>query len=329
MRERVLITGASGFAGYHLIEEALHNNLEVYAAIRKNSKVEHLKHLNITFITLDYKNPAELKDHLIDLNPDYIIHAAGIVSARSQAEYNYVNATHTRNLASAAVWEGSKLKKFVLISSLAAIGPLETLTGLITENTKPHPVTAYGRSKLLAEEQLRTVENLNYAILRPTAIYGPRDTGIFIFFKQLAKNGIEPYIGDAQQKLSFIYVKDVAKAATKALYSTNNEAYNLSDGNFYSKYELGDLTKEILGLKTIKFHLPVIFVKIIASVAEKVSSLSNKAAVLNTEKLNELMAVNWSCDIEKAKAQLGFYPSYNLKAGLTETLKWYKANEWL
>jgi nucleoside-diphosphate-sugar epimerase len=328
MRERVLITGASGFVGYHLIEAALQSNLEVYAAIRSNSQTDHLKHLAIRYINLDYKNLSALKQQLTDINPDYIIHAAGVTSARSQAEYNDINATNTHNLASAAAEVGGNLKKFVLIGSLAAIGPLKSLNGIITEATIPHPVTAYGRSKLLAEEQLRTVKNISYTILRPTAVYGPRDTGIFIFFKQLVK-GIEPYIGNSQQKLSFIYVKDVANAAIKALYGGHNQTYNLSDGNFYSRYELGNITKQVLSLKTLKFHLPVNFVKIIAAVSEKVSSLRNKAAVVNIEKIDELMAVNWSCDNEKAKSELGFYPAYNLQAGLTETLTWYKANKWL
>jgi nucleoside-diphosphate-sugar epimerase len=302
--------------------------LEVYAAIRKNSQTDHLKHFDINYIDLDYKTPTALKQQLSDYKFDYIIHAAGVTKARSDAEYNYINATYTHNLASAAVQVGGNLKKFVLIGSLAAIGPLKTLNGIITENTPPNPVTAYGRSKLLAEEQLKTIDGLNYTILRPTAVYGPRDTGIFIFFKQLAK-GIEPYIGNKQQKLSFIYVKDVAKAAIKALYGGNNKTFNLSDGNFYNRYELGTITKEVLNLKTIKFHLPVNFVKIIAVVSEKISSLSNKAAILNIEKLDELMAVNWSCDVEKAQSELGFYPTYNLQSGLTETLNWYKANKWL
>ncbi|WP_419699179.1 NAD-dependent epimerase/dehydratase family protein [Mucilaginibacter sp. NFX135] len=328
MKQRVLITGASGFVGYHLIEEALGQGLEVFAAVRKSSNIDHLKQFDINYVQLDYKDLPTLKQQLTDIKPDYIIHAAGVTSARSQAEYDTINATYTYNLATAAANACPNLQKFVLIGSLAAIGPLKTLTGVITEATPPAPVTAYGRSKLLAEQRLRTVENLNYTILRPTAVYGPRDTGIFIFFKQVVK-GIEPYIGSAQQKLSFIYVKDVAKAALKALYGGNHQTYNLSDGNFYSKYELGNLTKEILGITTFKFHLPVNFVKIIAAVSEKVSSLRNKAAVVNIEKIDELMAVNWYCDNESAKADLGFYPVYNLKTGLVETLTWYKANKWL
>jgi UDP-glucose 4-epimerase len=328
MKERVLITGASGFVGYHLIQEALKNNLEVYAAIRKSSKIDHLKGLNIQYTYPDFTNVASLKRELTENRYDYIIHAAGLTKARSAKEYAHINADYTHNLALAVLENNNKLKKLVLISSLAAIGPLNTLKGIITEQTPPNPVTAYGKSKLLAEENLKAFSSLNYSILRPTGVYGPRDKDIYIFFKQLAK-GIEPYIGNMPQKFSFIYVTDLAKAAIKALYAGNKKAYNLCDGNFYDRYELGNITKEVLNIRTLKFHLPVNFVKLIAKVAEKYSSLSNKASALNVEKLNELMAVNWACDIEQAKADLGFYPEYNLKTGVKETLEWYKSNKWL
>ena len=328
MKERVLITGASGFVGYHLIDEALKNNLEVYAAVRKSSALEHLKDFDIQYTYPDFDDLESLKKELKENKYDYIIHAAGITKARSRQEYNHINAGYTHNLALAVLGSGIKLKKFVLISSLAALGPLNSLQGTITEETIPRPVTAYGKSKLLAEENLKSFSSLNYIILRPTGVYGPRDRGIFIFFKQVVK-GLEPYIGNIKQKFSFIYVTDLAKAAIKALYAGDQKTYNLSDGNFYDRYELANIIKEVLNLKTIKFHLPVNFVKLIAKLSEKYSSLSNKASILNVEKLNELMAVNWSCDIERAKADLGFYPEHNLREGVTETLKWYKSNRWL
>jgi UDP-glucose 4-epimerase len=328
MKERVLITGASGFVGFHLIEEALKNNLDVYAAVRKSSDVDHLKDLPITYVYPDFNNPASLAKEISEKQYNYIIHAAGVTKALSAKEYDDINAGYTYNLALAAN-ESSALKKFVLISSLAAVGPLNTLDGIITDQTIPHPVTSYGRSKLLAEEKLKTISSLNYTILRPTGVYGPRDRDIFIFFKQLT-NRIEPYIGYIDQKLSFIYVADLAKASIQALHSgNNNNTYNLSDGNGYNRYELGRLTKEYLNLHPLKFHLPVNFVKLIANISEKYSSLSNKASVLNREKLNELMAVNWSCDIGPAKSDLGFSPAYNLGAGVAATLKWYKSNKWL
>ncbi|TWI98111.1 nucleoside-diphosphate-sugar epimerase [Mucilaginibacter frigoritolerans] len=329
MKERVLITGASGFVGYHLIQEALKDDLEVYVAVRKSSKIDHLKNLDIKYTYPDFDNIDALVTEFNEKKYDYIIHAAGITKARSVAEYNHINADYTNNIASAIVKNAHPVKKMVLISSLAAVGPLNTLEGIITEDTLANPVTAYGKSKLLAEENLKTFSSLNYSILRPTGVYGPRDRDIFIFFKQVAK-GIEPYIGNMQQKFSFIYVTDVAKAAVLALYAKDNQkTYNLSDGQYYDRYELGKLIKETLNLKTVKFHLPVIFVKFIALLSEKYSSLRNEAAVLNIEKLNELMAVNWYCDIKQARSGIDFSPEHDLRAGVTKTLKWYKANKWL
>jgi UDP-glucose 4-epimerase len=328
MKERVLITGASGFVGYHLILAALKNNLEVFAAVRRSSKIDHLQHLDIQYTYLEFDNLPSLTKELQDKQYHYIIHAAGALRARSIDEYNVINTDYTYNLASAAIASGSTFKKFVFISSLAAIGPLTVLDGIITEETTPNPITAYGRSKLLAENKLKTINNLKYTILRPTAVYGPRDKDIFIFLKQVAK-GIEPYIGHIEQKLSFIYVSDLADAAIQALNCGENKTYIIADGNFYDRYELAALTKNILNVKTLKFHIPVNFLKIIAFISEKVSSLSNKSPVLNIEKLNELKAVNWSCTIEQAREDMEFNPKYDLQAGLTETFRWYKANKWL
>jgi UDP-glucose 4-epimerase len=327
MRKRVLITGASGFVGYHLIQEALNNNLEVYAAIRKSSQTDHLKHLDIKYTYPDFNNSAALQKEFEANQYNYIIHAAGLTRAKNQQAYNAVNVNYTVNLAKAAA-QLPGFKKMVFISSLAALGPLHTLTGIISDNSIPRPVTSYGKSKLLAEEKLKAVTNLNYTILRPTAVYGPRDKDIYIAIKQFAK-GLEPYIGTAAQKLSFIYVTDLAMASVKALYTGKQQAYNLSDGNFYDRYELADITKDILRSKTYKVHLPVKFVKLIATVSEFVGYLRRQTPVLNREKLHELMATNWYCSIDEAKHDMGFYPQYDLEAGMKETLAWYKAQKWL
>jgi UDP-glucose 4-epimerase len=328
MKEQVLITGASGFVGYHLIGEALKNNLKVFAAVRKSSSTGHLKGLDITLTYPDFNDVHSLAAEIKANRYDYIIHAAGITSAPSQKEYSEVNAGYTQNLASAALQSGIQLKKFVLVGSLAAVGPLNDINGVITESTTPRPVTAYGKSKLLAEDRLKAFTSLNYTILRPTGVFGPRDRGIFIFFKQVAR-GIEPYIGKVEQRFSFLYVADLAQAAIKALYAGDGKTYNLSDGNAYSRYELANTIKQILNRKTIKFHLPVNFVKLIAKIAEKYGSLTNKTVILNTEKLDELTAVNWHCDISLAKTDLGFNPQYDLISGVAETLNWYKSHKWL
>ncbi len=329
MRERVLITGASGFVGYHLIAEALKNNLEVFAAVRKTSKTDHLKEFDIQYTYPDYTDVESLIKELEQKQYTYIIHAAGITAAKTIQQYNTVNADYTYNLALAATKANIPLKKFVFLGSLAAMGPLPTTEGIIEDDSPAHPVTAYGASKLLAEQKLKPLTSLPLITIRPTAVYGPRDEGIFIILKTFSK-GFEPYIGRASQQLSFIYVKDLAAITVKALFSSIlQKTYNVSDGKAYDRYALANLTKQILNKKTWKIHLPLGIIKVVAGLMERMYANSDKTPALNMEKLNELTAANWICSIANIQHDLNYLPQYDLKMGLTESLQWYKSNHLL
>ena len=286
MKEKVLITGASGFLGFHLIEAALGKDMEVYAGVRESSDIRHLAHLPISFTYLDYSNLQSLTKEIRDKKYDYIIHAAGTTKARTEAQYNEINAGYTFNLATAAQQAAIPIKRFVYISSLAALGPLKNTNEVIDETTIPNPVTGYGKSKLLSETKLRQL-TIPVVILRPTAIYGPREKDIFLMFKSV-KRGLELYIGKNEQRLSFIYVKDMADAAINVLLNSNNSIYNLSDGNSYTRYDLANYLKLLMKKKTVKFHLPYGFTKILAKTLEKADGLFNKTPVINEDKLNEL-----------------------------------------
>ncbi len=330
MKEKVLITGASGFIGYHLVEAALRSGLSVYAGVRAGSDVSHLKGYDIGFCELDYSNKEQLTKQLAANGFTYIVHAAGATRAVSQQAYDAINAEYAFNLASAAVDAlGNRLSKFVYVSSLAAMGPLNSSEMVITEEVTPTPVTAYGRSKLLGEQKLRTLSSLPLIVLRPTAVYGPRERDIFIMLRSINR-GIEAYIGRTEQQLSFIYVKDLASVIINSLFSgLSNETFNISDGRGYDQYELANLSKQLLRRKTVRLHLPYGMIKGLAFAMERLYGWRGKAPVLNREKLHELTAVNWQCSIEKAKSQLGFCPQYSLEQGLRETLQWYHQNKWL
>lgn len=330
MKERILITGASGFIGFHLIEAALGRGLTVYAAVRTGSDVRHLKGYDIEFCELNYTNVELLTKQLEAIGCQYIIHAAGTTRTGSQEAYNAINAGYTVNLASAAIQAlGSKLLKFVFISSLAALGPLNSRELMITEEVVPAPVTAYGRSKLLAERQLQELSQLPLIVLRPTAVYGPREKDILIVLRAISR-GMEAYIGKIDQQLSFVYVKDLSSVAINALFSgLSNIAFNISDGRSYGQYELAAFSKQILNRKTWRLHVPHGIIKGLAFVMETIYGWRGKTPALNVEKLHELTAANWYCSIDKAKTELGFYPRYSLEQGLKETLQWYRQHNWI
>lgn len=328
-KKKVLITGASGFVGYHLIKEALKADLEVYAAVRKSSDVAHLKDFDISYTDLDYTDVEALKAELEDKQYHYIIHAAGTTKAKTKAAYEEINAGYTRNLAIAASTANISLEKFVFVSSLAALGPLKELSDEIRDDSHAQPVTNYGASKLLAEQYLAGFSTLPLVTIRPTAVYGPREKDLFILFDSINK-GLEPHIGRFEQQLSFVYVKDLARVIIKALQlPLVHKAYNISDGEIYNRYALAAYTKKALNKKTFKFHLPVPLVAFMAAVMDFIYAGSKNTPTLNKEKMAELTAVNWACSIKNAKADLAYVPEYNLEKGIMQTLKWYKLNNWL
>jgi nucleoside-diphosphate-sugar epimerase len=331
MQEKVLITGASGFVGYHLVQAAVEQDLKVFASIRPTSQTAHLQTLPVHFLSLPYEDKSGLQKALEKGQYQYIIHAAGLTKAKNKETYNLINATFTHNLGEAAQKAAIPLKRFVFISSLAALGPIPAEASQpISPFQLPRPVSAYGKSKQLAEEYLRELEDLPLVVLRPTAVYGPREQDLYIFIKTVAR-GLEPYINSKAQKLSFIYVKDLAEITMKALTlpGKKHRIYNLSDGNCYGKYAFASIIKRLLHKKTLRFHLPMAAVQAIAFLLEGAGRFSNKIPALNREKLNELNADNWICSIKEPQRELDFAPRYNLEAGLTETLAWYKGNKWL
>jgi nucleoside-diphosphate-sugar epimerase len=292
--------------------------------VRKSSDVRHLAGLDIQFAYPDFNNKESLAKELAALHITHIVHVAGITKGRTQEDYNYANATITQNLALAAMQSGIDLQRFVLMSSLAAMGP--SFGTSLSENDAPHPVTFYGKSKLLAEKYLSEIPGLPFTILRPTAVYGPRDKDMFILIKSV-KRGLEGFISHAKQQLSFVYVKDLANATMLSLqHPATRKAYFVGDGSVYNQYDFSDTTKEILHKKTLRIHVGKTLLKGIAWFLEK--SNPKKAPVINADKLKEITA-NWDISIENIQKDLGYRPQYNLHDGLKESIDWYKENGWL
>jgi nucleoside-diphosphate-sugar epimerase len=326
MKKKLLITGASGFLGYHLIEAALLQDYDVFAGVRKSSQTTHLDKNRVTVLDLDLSDTNGTKNILEQHGINYIIHAAALTRAKTEPAYNFSNALLTRNLAMAAAQTG--IKKFVFISSLAALGP--SADGQpVNEETLPRPLTWYGKSKLLAENYLREINHLPFIVLRPTAVYGPREKDLLLVVKSVNR-GMEMYIGKDEQKLSFVYVKDLAGVTMAALESEiNREFYNISDGRVYDRYAFAAAVKKCTGKKTIRVQLPQAVITTLAAGMDSLYSRSSKTPVLNLDKVKELTAKDWSVDIAKGRHDLGFQPVYDLEHGMAETVQWYKTNKWL
>jgi nucleoside-diphosphate-sugar epimerase len=331
----ILITGASGFIGGFIVEKALSMDLNVFAAIRKSSSRKYLTDDKINFIEIDFSDSAKLTERLSEFKNihgdiDFLIHNAGVTKVLSDGDYDKVNYEYTKNLVEAIINSNQNIKKFVFVSSLAASGPGKENTDIPIKLSDPlKPVTQYGRSKLKAEKYFQSLKNFPYIIMRPPAVFGPRDTDMYSVFK-LIKNKLEVYIGGKLQYLSFIYVKDLASALLEAATcSVKGKTYFISDNEKYTNVIFSKLIKEGFGTKALVINLPMFLVKLVAFISEKVGKITKKPSALNVDKINELKCSNWLCDASDFYKDTEFKSGYSLEQGIQETIKWYKKEKWL
>lgn len=329
---KVLITGASGFVGSHLVEAARELGFEVHAAVRKSSNILAIQDYVARFVYVDQRNFDDVSKLLNAECYDYIIHAAALTKAKTSDELHAVNVGNTENILKAAFLLELPPKRIVFVSSLAAIGPVEyDAKSDIAEDNNYNPVTAYGRSKRDAELMIKEkFADKPISVFRPTAVYGPREKDLFILFDTLNK-GLDPYIGRKPQKLSFVYVKDLVQVLLLGCTKDQNglQFYNISDGNVYSRYAMADIFKEVFNKKPFRVYIPFFVVSLVAKISVFLYKNSKNTPTIYPERLGELTASNWACNINKSIKFLDYTPKFDLKKGLTESLLWYKQNNWL
>ncbi|MCR9288861.1 MAG: NAD(P)-dependent oxidoreductase [Bacteroidetes bacterium] len=328
--KKILITGASGFVGGFLVEECLKRNLEVHAGIRKTSSRSYLQDDRIHFFEVDFPNVDLMTEKLKLAQFDYIIHNAGIVAAEKKEDYFRVNTEYTKRFVESI--QKSKIpSKFLYMSSIAAYGPASPTdkSDFLKNEYTPAPITSYGKSKLDSEYYLKTVQDLPYIVVRPTVVYGPREKDLFTFFQFVSRH-LQPKIGFQKQDLTFIHVKDLVRVVVDATLSTqSNKSYFIADGDHYSADELGTYVKKSLNKKTLKLTVPAALAKIVASVFEMSAKSIGRYPTFNVEKVAELTAQNWKCDIAPIKKDFAFKPEFDLETGLQHTIQWYQKNKWL
>ena len=331
----ILITGASGFIGSFLVEEALKRDLTVYAGIRKSSSRQYLKDPRILFAEIDFTDKEKIKQFLLENKRkgivfDYIIHNAGLTKAKKKEDFYRVNYTITRNFVEALSESGMVPRKFLYTSSLAAYGPGDHLSMKpVMLSDTPKPVDEYGKSKLEAEKYLMSLTDFPWLIIRPSGVYGPRETDYFVYF-QTINRGMEPYIGSRPQILTFIYVRDLVRLILDAMLSDiSGRSYFVTDGKQYTSREFAAITKKHLNRKTLRVTLPAGLVGGIAFAMEKVFSITGSMPTLNTDKFNIMKSLNWTCQVDELQNDFNFTAEYDLDKGVKEALEWYKKEGWL
>lgn len=323
-----LVTGGTGFIGSHLVDLLLEKKYSVRCFIRKSSDTRWLQNKPVEFVYGDLFDESALRTAVSGV--DYIYHSAGVTKAKTKEEYFRGNATGTRNILDATIAINQNLKRFVHISSQAAVGPSLSKTP-INEHHPPHPITTYGMSKLQAEQEcLKVTDRIPLTITRPPAVFGQRDKDVFEFFNTMNK-GLQPMVGFREKYVSLIHVTDLVRGIVLAGESANSvsETYFISSKQVYGWKEVGETARRILGKKAFRLRLPEFAIYVIAAGAELVASFSSAAALINFEKARDMVQDYWTCDSTKAKKDFGFEQQLTLEEGIRRTVQWYRAEGWL
>ena len=289
---KALVTGGTGFIGSHLTEALVRKGVQVRCLLRKTSDLKWLKGLPLEFVHGDCKDKASLEKAVRGV--DWVFHLAGVTKAVEEETYFEVNGLGTENLVHACLENNPRLQKFIYISSQAAAGP--SRNGCNKKESDPcEPVSFYGRSKRVGEESvLAHAHELPVLILRPSAVYGPRDKDIFAFFKCLSRR-IKPCPTGPDHHLSLCYVQDIVQGIllTVETQTKSGEIFFLSDGYDYRMEEIGDIVAQAMGVTAFRIRVPKRMILSIACLSEVLSKLFRKPSLLNKDKAEEMIQKNW------------------------------------
>jgi nucleoside-diphosphate-sugar epimerase len=325
---KVLVTGGTGFVGSHLVENLIRKGYDVACLVRDRSKPRWLEGRTVRLVEGDCSVPGSLTAAVQDAA--IVFHVAGVTKAYHAREYYEVNHIGTRNLLDACARFNPGLGKFVLVSSLAAAGP-GSEGHPVTDRDAPHPVSEYGKSKLLAEEEaLRFKDRFMVVILRPSAVYGPRDIDVYELFRWAAKGLIVDLRGE-ERFLNWCYVDDLVDTLVLAGERTlpSGAVYFVAEDRIYSTTEFHEALQRTGGITARVIRIPVWMGYAIGAVSEAAGFLAGKATIMNRQKVREAVERYWTCDLEDTHRDLGAREWTTLEDGLTRTWKWYRENGWV
>lgn len=323
----ILVTGGTGFIGSHLVEALLARGERVRCLVRSARRLRWLQDLEVDIVEGDCTRTDTLMPALQGV--DRVIHAAGATFAPTRAAFFQHNAAATRNLVDACLASG-KVERLVMISSQAAAGP-GSRARPARESDPPSPLTAYGESKAAAERHcLDAANRLPVAILRPSAVYGPRDTAFLPYFR-MARRGILIEFGAGEREISLCFVNDLVKGIVTVTDShlDSGSVYFIADSEPYSWDTVESLLCAQWGVRGRRIVVPGVVLKAAGVIGQAYGAVTGKSVPINRARAAELLEKHWVCDSSAVRRDLGFSPGTNLENGLHTAVRWYEQNNWL
>ena len=337
MDKKILITGAGGFIGGFIVQEAIDRGYETWAAVRKTTSRKFLVDERIHFIELDFTDAQALHDtlqaHVQEHGKwDYVVHNLGATKATNYIDFENVNYYYMKLLVDTLLEIDAVPQVFLLMSSLSVMGPGDEKNYTpFKASDIPAPNTRYGLSKAKAENYLVMKGNeMPYTIFRCTGVYGPHERDYYLMMKSI-KMRFDFSVGFKKQMLTFIYVKDLARAVMMALEKGPlRRAYFISEDRAYTQKEFRSIVANDLKRKfVIPVVCPIWLVRIVCACSQWLGKVTGKPSTLNLDKFKILKQRNWLCDTADAERDFGFKAQYSLQQGVHEAIEWYKQAGWL
>jgi nucleoside-diphosphate-sugar epimerase len=334
----VLVTGASGFIGQHLVRRLIGRGDRVSCLVRATSRLDELRSSGAQLIVGDATDRAGIEQALAESQAGVVFHLAGLVKAVRPADFARVNAGGVESVAAACAHRAER-PVLIIVSSLAATGPgaADQPRG---EGDSPAPVSAYGRSKLAGElAAARHAGEMEITIVRPPIVFGPGDRGVLEIFRPIARRGVHVVPGRQERRVSLIHVADLVAllllAAGKGERLRPNGApgqgiYFIAAQEDPTYVELGQAMARALGRKRARVvHLPGPLVRLVGFCGDALGRVRQRPGWVNSDKMAEALAGSWTCSSAKAREQLGWSPAATLADRLRETAQWYRQAGWL
>jgi nucleoside-diphosphate-sugar epimerase len=334
MTNIAFVTGGTGFVGSHVVEELLDRGAaEVRCLVRTEPK--WLAEVDVTPVPGDLSDVETLWEALDGV--DEVYHVAGRTRAPTEEAFYEANVQGTLNLLGAVKHAAPNLRRVLVTSSLAAVGRCEQTVA--TETAPLRPVSRYGRSKAQMEAALTEshqmtesyAEALPLTVVRPPAVYGPRDRDILDFFQAVQRHVCPVVGGGSARSLSLVHARDLAAGMVDACRHPDaaNETYFLGSERPYAWSDVKQAATAALGTWAVSVPVPGPLLGLVGAASEAWGRLTGTHPPLNRDKAREIRHACTACSSEKARRDFGYAPSIALDAGVAATVDWYRAEGWL
>ena len=325
---RALVTGGQGFVGSHLCARLVAQGHRVRVLARPSSDLRNLDGIDVEVVRGDVTEPSSLPSAVA--GSDVIFHVAGALKGLRERDLFRVNADGTRNLLAAAASAEPRPSRFVYVSSLAAAGPSSGGRAPRTEEMPPRPLTWYGSSKLAGEDAVRSVAGVDWTIVRPPIVFGPRERDVLGYFR-FARRGFLPVVGFSDRYYSLVYVENLADGLLRAAEAPAavGQVYFLSGPEVVSWVELGQLIASALGVAGRPLRLPEFAAATAGRIADLFARARGRPDIFSSQKVIEMLAPAWVCSADKAARDFAWRASTPLSDALATTARWYREHGWL